>query len=161
MLFSVFIFGFLSALLALILELVLIPPETFPEMTALTWSLGAVLILTLIALIEETCKYLLLTQYFIRFSRERLLVTSQKIFLGFVFGLGFASLELALAYYNTLLFTFNSGLLGIIFLHSMTTLTLIFLPAWFRDTKTKILLPLGTAITLHLCYNVLLSFVLA
>lgn len=160
MFFSAFIFGFLSAILALVLELILIPPASFPEITALSWSVWSILLLAGIACIEEISKYLFLSRYLLQFS-ESIVRTSQKISLGILFGLGFALLELTLAYYDTPFFTLNSGLFGIIALHSITSLILILLPSWFHDAKTKVLLPLGVAITLHLCYNVLLSFLLA
>ncbi|MBP9727748.1 MAG: hypothetical protein KBD27_00035 [Candidatus Moranbacteria bacterium] len=161
MFFLAFIFGLLSAVLALVLEIIFIAPTSFPELTALSWSFKSILILATIALIEEVSKYLLLTQYLLRFATESLIRIPQKILFGCLFGLGFGAVELTLAYYSTPLPGMGSGFFGIAMLHIITSLILLFLFFQFADTRKRLLIPLAGAILVHLLYNVLLSFFLA
>ena len=160
MLFSAFIFGFLSAILALVLEIILIPSESFPQVTALSWSVRSMLLLIGVAFIEESSKYLFLSRYLLQFS-ENAVTVSQKIFLGALFGLGFGSLELTLAYYGTRFSQIDTWFFGIVFLHIATSLILVAFLHRFQNVRNKFLLPILVATLTHLLYNVLLSFILS
>jgi RsiW-degrading membrane proteinase PrsW (M82 family) len=158
MFFSAFIFGFLAAALALVLELILIAPASFSETVGLSWSIKGLAVLAIIAVIEETCKYLLLSRYLLRFARDSTSRTAQALLIGTFFGLGFAALELSLAYRATDLPHSGLGFFGIALLHIATSLALVFLMNRSEQrTLRGVIAPLGIATGIHLLYNILIS----
>ena len=152
------LFGIFSAAFALILELVFLSFSTNPLIPVVALfegsSLTPFLTFSLIAaaVIEEASKFLFLRQYYIRFP-------SHPIFLpALFFGLGFASVEVFLAFQNSV---YSFAFVGSIALHIATSFLLAF---FLRRSLTPLavssILAIALAILAHIAYNLSL-FVLA
>lgn len=150
--FIAFTFGLLASFGALIIELFFLSwtIDTTSKInlteTAFTPTFFSLLIL---ALIEEGAKII----FFLR-SRTRFGTLSYTpLLFGTSFGVGFASLEyFALSHLEV---TTNGPLLGILLVHIVTSILLVYL---LRNTFTKnrILATLGILTLLHFVYNILL-----
>lgn len=159
---TLIIFGALSAGFALILEGVAIslPGIADSSFTALSptsfvgdFSLAVFGFFVLVALIEETSKYLFLRQYLLRFAAPRPSLDDAWPWVGLVFGGGYAAVEIALALKGDV--TPPLPLLGgILLLQLATSLALARLLRRPRYARFLAALPLILALTAaHTLYN--------
>lgn len=146
-LLTLFIFGLLASLGALLVELLV--ASFFIDTSALDSSFVPThFSLLLFALIEESFKII----FFLQASR-RLIALPQPLTSGLIYGFGFASLE-----YFTLSLMHNlpSGpIYGILLVHLVTSLLLVMLLPKCQGKRALISL-LGLLTALHFGYNILL-----
>lgn len=157
MFITAFIFGTLSAFFAVMLEIVALDTSRVHETTSVTLTLGTLITLLTIALIEEGSKYLFLRQHFLRSYATKSPTMNTVFALVLGFGGGFTAVEAA--------FIFSGGtpdnflwLLGILFVHVATAFILtMFLKYPEKRSPGAFFLPLAFAILIHFCYDVFLS----
>lgn len=161
---TIYIFGLLAAFLALIIEIVsAISPITVKLDSArhvgllaeyfLTWA--GIIPLVLIAAIEEVARYTFLRQFVRRFRvSDAPFGLTEKLLLGTIFGLGFASLEAFLILEGQDHNPSGLQLTGIVLLHVCMSILFSFL--LLKSSTPKLfhtLFTLGLAILLHTAYN--------
>lgn len=153
MLFTALIFGILAGSLALVIELVALNFTGSFTYSPLLPNFAALSTIALTALIEESARFLLLRQYVVRFLSENAPSWQAILAMGTLFGLGFATVELAL------ILSQDSapliGLIGIVLVH--VALSVFFLFSLLRQRSFPALLVLFLGFVLHLCYNLILT----
>lgn len=149
MLFTALIFGILAGSLALVIELVALNFTGSFTYSPLLPNFAAFSTVALAALIEESARFLLLRQYVVRFLSESAPSWQAILAMGTLFGLGFATIELAL------ILSQESAplmaLVGIVLVH--ITLSALFLFCLLRKRSFPTFLVLFSGFALHLCYN--------
>lgn len=161
MLFTVFIFGLLAASFALLLELVILNLSSLHDYASLPFDFSNLSILATAALIEEGSKYLFVRTYLDRFFGNLNLDTLKLLALGLFFGGGFAAIEVTLSLSGNPTPTPNElfHILATALLHVTTSLVILFcLKDAPRRSLGEIFLPLSLAFSLHLLYNLTLSW---
>lgn len=153
MFFTALIFGILAGSLALVIELVALNFTGSFTYSPLLPNFAALSTIALAALIEESARLLLLRQYVVRFLSENTPSWQAILAKGALFGLGFATIELAL------ILSQESAplmaLIGIVLVH--TTLSTFFLFCLLRKHSFPTFLVLFSGFVLHLCYNLILT----
>lgn len=155
----ILIFGVLSASFALLIELTVLNLGALHRYDSLTFDFSSLTLLALVAVIEESSKYLFLRQYLLRFFSGTPLRQNQVLGLGLSFGAGFASLEVAFSLSGGATENSLFWLLGNLLLHSATGLIILF---FLKYDEKRLLsaaaIPLALSIVIHLLYNSALSF---
>lgn len=154
----ILLFGFLSAIFALALELLLTGAPSFALAHLQTFSLSTALILFSIALLEEASKYIFLRQYARRFFSASRPILSQALLLGATFGLGFALPEIFLME-REFLAPPVMAFAGTSFLHVLTSI--VFALSLFTSSLKRLspLLLFLAATIFHMLYNTALFFI--
>ncbi|OGI15039.1 MAG: hypothetical protein A3E38_03295 [Candidatus Moranbacteria bacterium RIFCSPHIGHO2_12_FULL_54_9] len=152
------IFGALAGSFALILELVTLPGDALITGPSQYFAFGSIFTLLGVALIEETSAYLFLRQYALRYFPGTLASVRATLLSGLLFGIGFASLEIALILWN------SSGwlvwpLFGILFIHIVTSLIFALFLLYFSQKRPWFApAPIAGALVLHTLYNAIIAF---
>lgn len=156
---TIAIFGLLAASMAVIIEIITLgaPGVTSYPISVINFS--SVFSILAVASVEEGTKYLFLRQYIRRFLKDRALSLKTAALLGFAFGLGFASLEIAFILFGAP----KAGmavwpLVGILTLHTVTSILLAVVLS--RSLKSRLFTPLGvlgSVIGIHILYNLAVS----
>lgn len=153
------IFGLLAASMAVIIEIITLgaPGVTSYPLSAINFS--SIFALLAVAIVEEGTKYIFLRQYIRRFLQDRAPSLKTAVALGFAFGLGFASLEIAFILFDTT----KAGvalwpLTGILSLHIATSILLATVLSRTLKSSLFTLAPaLGSVIGIHVLYNLAVS----
>lgn len=149
MIFTPFIFGVLSASLALVFELVFLNLGGVFSYSAAPPSFTQFSTLLAAAIIEECARYFLLFQYFRRFPSLQNSSWRSLLSLGISFGIGFVSIEMIL------LLQQSSApfwpLFGIVILHFL--LGLFYTARLGNKLRAPLVFILSTGILIHLLYN--------
>ena len=157
MLLTAFIYGLLAASLALIVEIAGLDMSGGLQFSLSQPHLADFIPLFLVVLIEEGCRFLLLTQYTRRFFALNPQLSLQNIALsGLFFGLGFATLELVMIIEETGHQNYPLlPLYGIIITH--TVLSILYILSLGKRLRFSPWLALVFGIILHLTYNIFLA----
>lgn len=156
---TVFIFGLLAASFALVVELVALNLSSLHDYSSLAFDFSNLGILATAALIEEGSKYLFVRKYLARFFAGITLDTLKLLVIGFFFGAGFATIEVAFALSGNPAQSDLLRILATALLHIATSLIILFfLKNEAGRPLGRFFLPLGLAFALHLIYNITLSF---
>ena len=155
-----FIFGALSASFALLIELVVLNLDHLQEFSSPTFDASSLLLLVAVALIEELGKYLFLRQYLLRYFKATSISLKTALYLGFFFGSGFSSLEVAFASADQTIPLAFFPLLGIVLIHILTSLILVSFLRFQNKQFSSFILPLILATLVHFFYNSFLLFVI-
>lgn len=151
---TIFLFGILAAIFALIIELLLF--GFIPDSLMISETLAFTNLVTLfgIALIEEVSGYIFLRQYALRFLSEKKWLAQDPLFLGVSFGIGFATLEILLIQ-NEMSKLPELAALGTAGIHIITSSMFAF--TLFSSTTKHLSsgLILVAATLLHTLYNVI------
>lgn len=170
----IILFGALASSFALILELLAMSLFSLSDQSFLAsipfaidgvFSLKTLLILLLIAFIEEASKYLFLRQYARRFFVYTAAAIKNSLILGVLFGLGFTILE-TLFLLNASAIHLFSALLGTASVHIITSAALaLFLFSFSNPSKQEPRKRLFSAFSLisaaaifHTLYNLAILF---
>jgi hypothetical protein len=160
MVFMAIIFGVLGASFALLLELVFLNATHLYDYTSLTFNFSSLFLIATTALIEEGSKYLFLRQYLIRFN-ARFSRLRTALLQACCFGIGFASLEGALALSTGPLSQDSWFIVGTTLLHVTTSIIIAtFLRRGSSSLLFNFIFPLTCAFFLHTLYNTALTFFL-
>lgn len=158
MLFIVLLlFGFLSAVFALAIELLLTGIPSVALDTLAILSFQAIPILLSLALVEEGSKYLFLRQYARRFFTASKPLLRDTLLLGTTFGIGFALPEILLLQYAPLsppLLAF----VGTASLHILTSVALAIAIFSFSEKRRARFFVLAAVILFHTFYNAAILF---
>lgn len=162
-LIPIILFGALSGCFALILELAAFSlyaafgsaPFSFsPIIIGSGISSSAFLAIAGIALVEEASKYLFLRQYALRYLGEAVIPERSALILGTLFGIGFASLEIALAIGSETAANPLYPILGVAGIHIATSLAFAWYLFRFSPKRPAHALNLVSAmVSLHILYN--------
>ena len=152
------IFGALAGSFALALELVALPGDALITDPSQYFAFNSIFTLLGVALIEETSAYLFLRQYALRYFPNTLANIRETLLIGILFGIGFASLEIALILGSGSEWLFWP-ICGILFIHTVTGLIFALSLLYFSQKRPWFApAPIAGALVLHTLYNAIIAF---